>query len=729
MASALLFHRQLSTGLVVLLLLLLLHSVQPFPPGSPRTHPHRGPQPGHSQDHSSHIFRYNVDGGGLPARTRGREKRQAFDFGSNAAPPRPNTSDSGEDSGSGEGLPPSGGTGQDLGSFLGGLFGSSAPTDSSETGEGGGGSSGNTGGGLGDVFGGSENSSSVASTTGHDTATQTSPTSPPTTTCTGINMCHFGNPCEQGKACFYNTTSCVVSCVCPPPYDDPQLYDQVLCRPLGTTTTTTPPFSPSTTTTSTVTPGVTCSGLNTCHLGHRCEHGGRCEFNTSTCRVFCVCPPPYDDPRLYDQSSCSPLPTTPDPTATTNSSSSSAPFVTSSTQPSQLPTTTLRPIGERRCRDVTCIHGYCNSTDLTRDPCRCDPGWRGFFCTVGCFRVCANGGRCVMDLTTSRETCNCQKPWRGDNCTELPPDPAPEQDEALVSWLSGSFSVGLVLTVILAALFMFFLWRKRLVFALKVVYYFLPYEDNDGRRYDAFVSYVLEDADESFVHTDLRPKLENDMGFSLCLHQRDFTLGEVISDSILDALENSRRFILILTPSYLRNEWAEFEFQRAFHEMLKRRIRIIPIILEDLNVCPDQPLNTTLQTILDSVTPIQYPGPAADERKLHKFWKRVKLCMPKKKRKDEVNMVEAPRENHDAAATGVPADDALEANNNKLFPNNAAAQQFGGDGELAVGRNVPRLYPHVTVGDCGEAGDTAASPPPDECDVAVGLSHVGIGVD
>ena len=83
-----------------------------------------------------------------------------------------------------------------------------------------------------------------------------------------------------------------------------------------------------------------------------------------------------------------------------------------------------------------------------------------------------------------------------------------------------------------------------------------------------------------------------------------------------------------------------FEFQRAFHEMLKRKLRIIPIILEDISDC--KLLNPTLAAILDSVTHIQYPGPQAEERKLRRFWKRLKLCMPKvKKSEAEVNTQDA----------------------------------------------------------------------------------------
>ena len=61
-------------------------------------------------------------------------------------------------------------------------------------------------------------------------------------------------------------------------------------------------------------------------------------------------------------------------------------------------------------------------------------------------------------------------------------------------------------------------------------------------------------------------------------------------------------------------------------------MRIIPIILEDISQCDS--INPTLKAILQSVTYITYPGTQADERQMHKFWKRVHLSMPKRKSTD-----------------------------------------------------------------------------------------------
>ena len=48
---------------------------------------------------------------------------------------------------------------------------------------------------------------------------------------------------------------------------------------------------------------------------------------------------------------------------------------------------------------------------------------------------------------------------------------------------------------------------------------------SDERLWDAFVSFRSIKRDESFIVHTLRPKLEEELGFKLCLHFRDFIPG------------------------------------------------------------------------------------------------------------------------------------------------------------------------------------------------------------
>ena len=51
------------------------------------------------------------------------------------------------------------------------------------------------------------------------------------------------------------------------------------------------------------------------------------------------------------------------------------------------------------------------------------------------------------------------------------------------------------------------------------------FPERDNSTFDAFVSYRSCTPDEHFVLDKLRPKLEEEFGFQLCIHLRDFEAG------------------------------------------------------------------------------------------------------------------------------------------------------------------------------------------------------------
>ena len=69
------------------------------------------------------------------------------------------------------------------------------------------------------------------------------------------------------------------------------------------------------------------------------------------------------------------------------------------------------------------------------------------------------------------------------------------------------------------------------------------------------------------------------------------------------------------------------EYQKAQHEMLKLKHRIIPIVLEDISDCKNMDRN--LKGILNSVTYIEWPG-EENSKRLERFWKKLQLSLPKK---------------------------------------------------------------------------------------------------
>ncbi|XP_022653778.1 toll-like receptor Tollo [Varroa jacobsoni] len=90
----------------------------------------------------------------------------------------------------------------------------------------------------------------------------------------------------------------------------------------------------------------------------------------------------------------------------------------------------------------------------------------------------------------------------------------------------------------------------------------------EEKLFDAFVSYSKND--EAFVAQILAPELEcGKPPYRLCLHYRDLPMaGGYLSDAIQEAVESSRRTIVILSEHFLQSEWCRYEFKSAHHEVL-----------------------------------------------------------------------------------------------------------------------------------------------------------------
>ncbi|KAL8570941.1 hypothetical protein ACOMHN_023613 [Nucella lapillus] len=136
--------------------------------------------------------------------------------------------------------------------------------------------------------------------------------------------------------------------------------------------------------------------------------------------------------------------------------------------------------------------------------------------------------------------------------------------------------------------------------------------------YDAFVSYSHQD--EDFVVNTLVPRLEQQgpRQYRLCVHYRDFPVGECIADTILSSVEKSQRTILILSQHFLDSEWCRFEFRTAHQHVLQQGgHRLVMVLLEDL---PHQRLDDDLRMAMKTRTYLTLTDPW--------FWEKLYFAMP-----------------------------------------------------------------------------------------------------
>lgn len=148
-------------------------------------------------------------------------------------------------------------------------------------------------------------------------------------------------------------------------------------------------------------------------------------------------------------------------------------------------------------------------------------------------------------------------------------------------------------------------------------------------QYDAFISYNTHD--EPWVIKELVPKLEEEQGFKLCLHHRDFEPGKPIIDNITDAIYGSRKTICVISRKYLESEWCSREIQVASFRLFDEQKDVLVLVfLEDI---PTSQLSAyhRIRKLLKRQTYLSWPQ-AEEHPEL--FW--VKLCKALKNR-DDIN--------------------------------------------------------------------------------------------
>ncbi|XP_055597693.1 toll-like receptor Tollo [Uranotaenia lowii] len=201
--------------------------------------------------------------------------------------------------------------------------------------------------------------------------------------------------------------------------------------------------------------------------------------------------------------------------------------------------------------------------------------------------------------------------------TVLSPPPIESYIPLLVAALCG-FSVIIILMLIV------FVFRQEMRvwfhsrFGIRLFYGNSDMDKNErDKLFDAFVSYSSKD--EAFVAEELAPMLENgDPSYKLCLHYRDFPVGAYIADTIVQAVESSRRTIMVLSENFIKSEWCRFEFKSAHHQVLRdRRRRLIVILLGEV---PQKDLDPDIRLYLKTNTYLQWGD------KL--FWEKLRFALP-----------------------------------------------------------------------------------------------------
>ncbi len=153
-----------------------------------------------------------------------------------------------------------------------------------------------------------------------------------------------------------------------------------------------------------------------------------------------------------------------------------------------------------------------------------------------------------------------------------------------VSWLGLAIGSTVALVVVLVIVFLMYKFWKSIKVWCFVKFNWHPFDQGDmddnieNMDYDVFISY--SHLDLTWVRENLMEFLHEN-GYSVCLHEKDWPVGVLITENILLSVKHSRRMIMVLSENYLSSEWCRVEFQAAHRAVLEGRTKyLIMIALE-----------------------------------------------------------------------------------------------------------------------------------------------------
>lgn len=158
-----------------------------------------------------------------------------------------------------------------------------------------------------------------------------------------------------------------------------------------------------------------------------------------------------------------------------------------------------------------------------------------------------------------------------------------QQDESLcdTSFVSDenltiAFLVLLIIIIIISVLCYIYRWHiSYYMFILRVsikkhnLWDRGQFTMSNNYMYDAFVSYCNED--RNFVLKLVEKMEKYEPYLKLCIYERDFQIGSVISESVVQSVAVSKRTLLVISDAFSKSQWCRWETQLAkYHQIFFR---------------------------------------------------------------------------------------------------------------------------------------------------------------
>jgi len=179
----------------------------------------------------------------------------------------------------------------------------------------------------------------------------------------------------------------------------------------------------------------------------------------------------------------------------------------------------------------------------------------------------------------------------------------------------------LITLLLVTTLLYYFRWNiMYLVFMLR--YKQRDIVDREEWDYDAFVAYAIEDL--GWVKESLMPVLEGRDMLKLCIHNRDFEVGNLIVDNIVNSVTKSRKVIIVLSNKFARSTWCQFELDLILNHVIETGQRILVVVmLEELD---PRYVTKSMRVMMQTTTYLEW---GEDREAKQRFYNRLRMLVNK----------------------------------------------------------------------------------------------------
>ncbi|XP_052075399.1 toll-like receptor 6 [Mytilus californianus] len=228
------------------------------------------------------------------------------------------------------------------------------------------------------------------------------------------------------------------------------------------------------------------------------------------------------------------------------------------------------------------------------------------------------------------ELYHCKTPPEKDG--ELIKDAIPTNfecstDNELFTAIATSLSLSGIVFVIIFSLIFRLRWHIRYwlyLYRVKKKGFSLISNEETDYKFEAYVIYC--DNDLQWIRKKLLEKIENESGISLCIRDRDFEVGKVYVENIIEKMTASRRIVLVISHDMVKSSWCLFESRIAQEKCLNMESdALIILMVEEVS---EENMSSSLRAFVNSASFSKFPTKEYDERQ---FWLKLTKLLRKEK--------------------------------------------------------------------------------------------------